>query len=84
MKPIWEVAADIAAKVPQEEWDKMAKPTKCECRACLDHDVPFRMWVRRCDRCKKRDELWNELVSKLKWHSGNEELALLARAKKVT
>ncbi len=91
-KPIWEVAADIADKVPQEEWDKMTKPTKCKCRTGYesedkdpDHSFPI---VIRCDWCNKRDEVWPELVDWLEKTKNKYDYTyatgLLARAKEVT
>ncbi len=55
----------------------MTEPPKCKCKAhgnydLVDDDKGFPQKVYRfdrCDRCKKRDDLWDEMVGMLKWHS---------------
>ena len=66
------------------------KPDKCSC------DIEFRYqeglkaagswWeLVRCDWCKKRDELWPEMIEQLEFHAGGMEDIedLLARCKEA-
>jgi len=49
----------------------MDEPTKCQCRIVYDDTYPDmdNGEIVQCERCKKRDDLWDELVGMLKWHS---------------
>ena len=70
----------------------MAEPTECQCVAVFveTHDGEQSANCIRCDRCKKRDELWDDLVSELKfvlYHGADDTTTikrLLDRAKEVS